>query len=109
MQSTPREIRYYQTLDGKVPFLDWRSRLETAARIFIDARLTRVEAGNFGDTKSLGANLYELRIPKGSGFRIYYGLDGVNVVLLLCGGDKSTQQRDINKAREYWANYKKEL
>jgi putative addiction module killer protein len=57
----------------------------------INARLSRVEQGNFGDSKSVGIGVIELRLFLGSGYRVYYGLDGAKLVLLLTGGDKSTQ------------------
>ena len=77
----------------------WFKKLKDASsRIKILARLSRVENGNFGDYKRLGENLYELRLFFGPGFRIYYTIKECKVVLLLVGGDKSSQQKDINKA-----------
>jgi putative addiction module killer protein len=69
-------------------------------------KVKRIALGNFGDTKSLGDGVYELRIDIGPGYRVYYGLDGKTVVLLLSGGDKSTQIKDIKQAKEYWNDYK---
>lgn len=68
----------------------------------IDARITRVRAGNFGDHKHVGGGVFELRIARGPGFRIYYGLARGNVVILLGGGDKGSQRRDIAQARKLW-------
>lgn len=76
-------------------------------RLRIDARLARLRLGNFGDCKSLGGGIYELRIDVGPGFRIYFGRSGHQVVILLCGGDKSTQRADIKRARQYWAALRK--
>ena len=74
----------------------------------VDARLTRVRDGNFGDHKGVGEGVFELRIPKGPGLRVYYGLDGEDLVILLGGGDKSTQDKDIKEAKALWKEYKHE-
>jgi putative addiction module killer protein len=68
------------------------------------ARLRRVEQSNFGDCDSVGGGVYELRIHYGAGYRVYFGLDG-NLVVLLNGGSKSTQDRDIRTAKGYWEDY----
>ena len=72
----------------------------------IQARLTSVRAGNFGDRKSVGDGVWELRLAFGPGYRIYYGEAGNTIVLILCGGDKSSQKRDIERAKNYWKEYK---
>jgi putative addiction module killer protein len=74
----------------------------------VDARLTRVRDGNFGDHKSVGEGVFEIRIPKGPGLRVYYALDGDRMVILLGGGDKSTQSKDIKAAKELWRSYNNE-
>ena len=66
-----------------------------------------MEEGNFGDHSHVGQGVWELRIHYGPGYRAYYGEDGPVIVLLLCGGDKSTQKRDIRKAHEFWAEYRR--
>jgi putative addiction module killer protein len=71
----------------------------------VRARLNRVRLGNFGGCKSVGRGVEELRIDYGPGYRIYYGRQGPLVVVLLCGGDKSTQARDILTAQKYWKDY----
>ncbi|MCG8449080.1 MAG: type II toxin-antitoxin system RelE/ParE family toxin [Pirellulales bacterium] len=107
MEARPQEIRYYHTSDAKSPFLDWLNNLrDKRAQQRIDARLARIEAGLFGDSKRVGEGVQELRVNYGPGYRLYYGRDGSQVVIMLCGGDKSTQVKDIAKAKEYWADYK---
>jgi putative addiction module killer protein len=98
-------VEAYKTLDGKSPFEEWHSGLDALARARIDARLERVAAGNFGDWGPIEGAVRELRFHFGSGYRVYFGVDGETVVLLLCGGDKSTQRRDIAKAKAHWQDY----
>lgn len=101
------EIREYQTADGYSPFADWLGHLcDVRARRRIVARLDRMQAGNRGDWKAVGAGVFELRIDSGPGYRVYCGQDGATLVLLLCGGEKRTQQRDIEVAHAYWKDYK---
>jgi putative addiction module killer protein len=75
----------------------------TSARI--RARIDRIEAGNFGNYKALGTGLFEFKFDYGPGYRVYFAIDGNEIILLLSGGDKGSQRRDIEKAREYWINY----
>ena len=100
------DIEKYITKSGSCPFDLWISKLkDKRAKICIFIRLDRVMDGNFGDYKSLGDNVYELRIPEGKGYRVYYGNENGTVILLLCGGDKSTQSKDIEQAKKYWSDY----
>ena len=71
----------------------------------IRARLRRIERGNFGDYKRVGEGVLEARLHFGPGYRIYFAQDGHNLVLLLCGGDKSTQENDVETAKAYWEDY----
>jgi putative addiction module killer protein len=88
------------------PFSDWLASLKDSRAIgIVRARLNRIRLGNFGDCKSIGGGVEELRIDFGPGYRIYYGRHESCVVILLCGGDKRTQARDILKARQYWKEY----
>lgn len=100
-------FRYQQT-DGREPFTEWliavRDKI-AAARIRL--RLRQVEAGNFGDAAAVGEGVIELRIHVGAGYRVYCGRHGKSVVVLLCGGDKSTQARDIRRAKELWLEWKR--
>ena len=100
------EVRYYVTRAGKNIVDDWITSLNdsrTEARIM--ARIDRLGQGNFGDCKSLGFGLHELRIDVGPGYRIYYAMIGRTCVLLLNGGDKRKQSSDIERAREFFKDY----
>lgn len=102
------QIREYVTADGFNPFCKWLRGLDSAVAMRIRARLTRIEVtGNLGDYKSIkrATGIYELRFKMRSGHRVYFGLDGDNLILLLVGGDKSSQRRDIEKAKSYWEDY----
>jgi putative addiction module killer protein len=93
MESLEYEVRTYKTIDGKVPFNEWlRSLGDRKGRSVIRTRISRLQLGLFGDAKSVGEGVNELRISFGPGYRIYYALEGKSVILLLCGGDKSTQE-----------------
>jgi putative addiction module killer protein len=98
-----REIKKLELQNGLVPFDEWFDALhDRKMQAAVDARLTRVRAGNFGDYKSVGGGVFELRIALGPGLRVYYGLQGQRVVILLGGGDKSTQARGIRRAQQLW-------
>lgn len=102
-----RSIVIYETPSGRSPFLEWLLKLkDVKGRAAIRARLNRIELGNFGDCKSVGEGVFELRITFGPGYRVYFGKQGEHLVVLLCGGDKSTQDRDIVKAKLLWKEYK---
>ena len=77
------------------------------AKAAIFSRIARLQIGLFGDSKSLGEGVYELRVDVGTGYRVYYARSGNEIVLLLCGGNKKTQTADIIKAKDYWNEYKK--
>jgi putative addiction module killer protein len=105
VQSSPREIRFYQTADDRVPCEEWLDSLEGQGIYdVIMMRLDNVERGTFGDTRNLGSGVSELRIDYGNGYRIYYGLIGAHgeIVVLLNGGQKKTQDADIKLAKKYW-------
>ena len=100
------EVFYYLTLDGKCPYKQWFIALgDMAARQVIDARLTRLERGILGEYRWIGDGVLELKFRVGPGYRIYFGKRDKKWIILLCGGDKSSQQRDIEKAKQYWEDY----
>lgn len=102
------ELRRYQLEDESVPVTEWlRGLRDTRARAQIEVRLRRVSAGNFGDCKPVGEGISELRVDIGTGYRVYYGKHGQALIILLCGGDKGSQQADIARAKAYWANWKR--
>ncbi|MBJ7309767.1 type II toxin-antitoxin system RelE/ParE family toxin [Rugamonas sp. CCM 8940] len=85
---------------------DWLGRLpDRQARLAIVRHVMRIEHGNFGDHKFCRDGVWELRVNLGPGYRVYYGLAGRCVVLLLCGGDKRRQDVDVNRAVEYWQDW----
>lgn len=100
------EIKFYKTASGKSPFLKWLNDLELNLRAIIKTRLDRVKLGNFGDCKNLKEGLWELRIKFGPGYRIYFAKIENKIVLLLTGGDKNSQGKNIEKAREYLIDFR---
>ncbi len=107
IQPRPYAVKELE-IDGQKPFSDWFRRLkDKQAKAFILSRLDRItENGNFGDYRYLGDEVFELRIHGGPGYRIYFGLEHKQVVLLVLGGDKSGQARDIDRAKKLWKRYK---
>ena len=103
----PRTIIFYRIPKGPQPFMEWFNSIrDTRTKNRIQARLDSVEAGNLGDHKFVGNGVWELRIDSGPGYRIYYSEVDNRIVLLLCGGDKSSQNRDIKSAKRYWTEYR---
>jgi putative addiction module killer protein len=101
--SSPRELIIYETETGDEPFVFWLESLrDRKAKAIIQKRLDRVSLGNFGDCKSVGDGVHELRIDYGPGYRIYFAQAGLLIVLLLCGGEKNTQAQDILLAKQFW-------
>jgi putative addiction module killer protein len=101
------KIKFYTDEKGKEPFNEWLCTLEKTEQARIDVRLTRVKNGNLGDCSSVGDGVFELRFKNHSGFRVYFGYDGDTIIIILNGGDKDTQNRDIEKAKNYWKDYNK--
>lgn len=101
-----KDIFIYETVDGKKPFREWISLLKDKKAITrIWSRIDRLLLGNFGDCKNVGEGIFELRFHFGPGYRVYFALANGAIIILLFGGDKSTQQSDIRRAYQYWKDY----
>jgi putative addiction module killer protein len=101
-----RTAKEYLDVDNHSPFREWLTELDTQARVKVAVAIKRVEQGNDGSIKSVGNGICEIRIDWGPGYRIYFGFDGATLVILLAGGTKRRQDRDIAAARTYWSDYK---
>lgn len=96
---------HYLPPDGKAPFERWFQSLGYVEAAKLSVALDRVAAGNFSNVKPVGAGVLELRIHFGPGYRVYFGRDGERIIVLLGGGTKQRQQRDIDAARRAWRDY----
>lgn len=102
-----RLVEYFRTPGGKLPAQEWlHSIKDKMTQAILYKRIRQAGLGNFGDHKSVGDGVQELRINYGPGFRIYYGIHEDEVILLLIGGSKKTQTADIEKAKTYWIIFK---
>ncbi|NJK77050.1 MAG: type II toxin-antitoxin system RelE/ParE family toxin [Oscillatoriales cyanobacterium RU_3_3] len=107
MEPKPQQIKSYSQPDGTVPVDEWLDSLrDFKGKAKIVKRLERFRGGNLGDYRSVGEGVSELRIDFGPGYRVYFGQVGETIMLLLCGGDKSTQEQDIRTAKKYWEEYR---
>jgi putative addiction module killer protein len=97
----------YLDRTGSSPFAAWFRSFDAAAAAKVTTALQRLELGNFSNVKGVGAGVFEYRIYFGPGYRVYFGKDGDTVVILLAGGTKKRQDKDIADAHERWADYKK--
>ena len=103
----PRKLQLYHAPNGRAPYTEWLESQDRTTRNKIQTRIDRIGfAGNLGDYRSVGDGVFELRFRFGPGYRVYFGQIGNTIVLLLCGGDKSSQTRDIKQAKAYWQEYK---
>jgi putative addiction module killer protein len=102
------KIIIYSTSTHKEPYSDWEDKLDKRTQTIVRNRLGRMSLGNFGDAKIIkgGGSVWELRIDHGPGYRIYFGKKESTIIILLMGGDKQSQSRDIAKAKRYWLEYK---
>ena len=107
METSPKKLIDYETTNGEVPIRNWLDGLDGTISARIEARLKRVAIGNLGDTKPIGQGVSELRLTFGSGYRIYFGQHEDEIIILLCGGDKSSQSDDIEMAKSYWLDFKR--
>jgi len=101
------ELRYYLASDGGSPFEIWFTGLNAPAAAKVAVALARLEQGNLSNVKAVGEGVLEYRIDWGSGYRVYFGRDGDVLVILLTGGTKQRQQRDIDAAKAGWIDYKR--
>jgi putative addiction module killer protein len=100
-------IREYVDARGRSPFAEWFDDLDARAAAKVTVALARIEMGNLSNVKGVGGGVLEYRIDWGPGYRVYLGRDGETLVILLAGGTKRRQQRDIAAAQERWADYKR--
>ena len=107
LPSRSPELRYDLTGDGKSPFESWFSGLDVAAGAKVSVALARLGQGDLSKARGVGEGVLEYRIDWGPGYRVYFGRDGEMLVILLTGGTKKRQQRDIERAKELWTDYKR--
>jgi len=106
MEAQERTLLTFTLPNGKAPFEEWLLSLcDKPTQACILRRIDRLRLGNLGDYRSVGEGVLELRIHFGAGYRVYFGLYGSEVILLLCGGDKSNQSGDITTAQLYWKDF----
>jgi putative addiction module killer protein len=101
------EIRQFLTEQGRSPYREWFLSLDNATQVRIEIAIQRLELGNTSGLKSVGAGVLEQRIHFGPGYRLYLGRDGAQAIILLAGGSKQHQQRDIERAKKFWEQYKR--
>lgn len=100
------EIEIYETVSGKLPFSEWLEHLgDIQARAKIRIRIERLKLGNLGKCESVGGGVFELKIDFGPGYRVYFAHVGKKIVLLLCGGSKRTQKKDIEFAKVFFEDF----
>jgi putative addiction module killer protein len=101
------QLLEYLDAGGKSPFADWFEALDPHAAARVTMSLVRLEQGNWSNAKGVGSGVMEYRIDFGPGYRVYFGRDGDSLIVLLAGGAKQRQQRDIATAQLRWADYKR--
>lgn len=100
------KITEYLDRNGSSPFSRWFTKIDARAASKVTIALARIEQGNLSNVKSVGSGVMEYRIDYGPGYRIYFGRDGDQLIILLVGGTKQRQQNDIETAQTYWQEYK---
>jgi putative addiction module killer protein len=103
--SGPLRVLEYVNSRGLSPFRQWLDALNIETKARVQARIQRLETGSMGDYKSVGEGILELRLSFGPGYRVYFAFDSKTVVLLLTGGDKGNQRKDIKRAQQLWVEY----
>ena len=107
MEAQPRDVEIYKTEDEREPFKEWLEGLKDKKGVAaIDAKIAKVRKGNMGDCAPVGEGVSEFRVDCGPGYRVYFGQAERKIVILLSGGDKSTQDADIAEAKGYWKEFK---
>jgi putative addiction module killer protein len=101
------DVREYVDAKGRSPYAAWFENLNAQAAAKITTAVTRISLGNFSSVESIGSGVFEYKLDFGPGYRIYFGKDGEALVILLGGGTKRRQQRDINAALANWRDYKR--
>jgi putative addiction module killer protein len=102
------DLLEYLDEKGRSPFENWFNRINAQAAAKVTTALVRLESGNISNAKSVGSGVYELKIDFGPGYRVYFGYDGPKVVILLAGGKKKRQNKDIETAKKRWNDYKEQ-
>lgn len=112
LEATTRDAKFFKSGDGSEPVEEWLAELKRKGRHVevsqINTRIQRASQGNFGSHRFLAGNLGELKIDYGAGYRVYFGLDGDTFLILLSGGTKQDQQKDIKLAEARWKQYLEE-
>jgi putative addiction module killer protein len=106
VETTKREIVFYTQSNGNIPFQQWLFTLSNTMRSIVLRRLENIRSGLLGDYKPIEDGIFEFRIHAGQGARFYFAFEGQKLILLLSGGDKGDQKKDIKKAKRYYADYK---
>jgi len=101
------ELREYVDARGQNHYRKWTSKLDPSVRARVDKAVFRLGEGNFSSVKPEGQRVSALRLDFGPGYRVYFGQDGAQLVILLAGGTKHRQEEDIQLARRLWSEYKK--
>ncbi len=107
MEAIPKKLIDYETPAGECPIREWLDSLNYAVAARVEANLKRVTLGNLGDVKPVRQGVSELRLTFGNGFRVYFAQHGDKIIILLCGGDKGSQTKDIEIAKKYWLDFKR--
>jgi putative addiction module killer protein len=101
------DVREYLDANGRSPYAAWFDNLNAEAAAKITTAVTRISLGNFSNVEGVGSGVFEYKLDFGPGYRIYFGKDGEELVILLGGGAKKRQQRNINAALANWRDYKR--